>query len=540
MPSRRAKMYKGLFISTCLALLHFSTSLYADRVVVFGDSGAAQLIPMLQEVLTENGHPDITVAFPGWVGTSRDLSSPMGLAGISEWLDARPEANIVHLSIGGNDWLQIWAPDWAGTQREADFFAGIVGRVEIIVHHIFYVRPDAQIMWSSYDYIRPIDLGTPTEVNLVQIKMGELAAQLASTTPGLSFVNFHGLMQVTYGFDGVQHTVFDPVTPIPPGAPSLPDATLPSPRQAFKDPKHLTAGGFKVLAQAQYDQFYGPLLDGPAFHINAGHAGAWYNSDTSGQGQLIDVEPESQFMFLAWFTFTDIASNNPDQQHWYTAQGNYSGNTAELILHETLGGLFNHPQQPINNPVGTATLSFSDCEQGQMVYSIDTDGREGTIPLQRLISGSGNVCEELSGPVAATIEAVDINSGMDGAWVNEGTLGQGFLMDAYPNKEGGNFIFVAWFTYGDDTASGLRWLTAQGDFAGSMAEIDIHETTGGRFDDPLPPDTAKVGTMTIDFTDCSNAQLSYSLTADELAGDMVISRLIPGGQALCEELAGAD
>jgi len=111
------------------------------------------------------------------------------------------------------------------------------------------------------------------------------------------------------------------------------------------------------------------------------------------------------------------------------------------------------------------------------------------------------------------------------------------LIDVVPESQ---FIFVAWFTYGDDTASGQRWLTAQGDFEGSTAEIDIHETTGGRFNDPMLPVTVKVDTMIIDFTDCSNAQLSYSLTADDLAGDMVISRLIPGGQALCEELAGAD
>lgn len=117
-------------------------------------------------------------------------------------------------------------------------------------------------------------------------------------------------------------------------------------------------------------------------------------------------------------------------------------------------------------------------------------------------------------------------------------LGQGFLIDAHPKEEGGSFIFVAWFTCGDDTASGQRWLTAQGDFTGSNTEIDIHETTSGRFDDPLPPNTAKVGTMSIDFTDCSNAQLSYSLTDEDLAGDMAINRLIPGGQALCEELAG--
>jgi len=274
--------------------------------------------------------------------------------------------------------------------------------------------------------------------------------------------------------------------------------------------------------------------------INYGHSGAWFNTATSGQGQLIDVVPESQYMFLAWFTFTAAASNNPDQQHWYTAQGNYSGNSAELILYETLGGQFDDPQETSTNPIGEVTVSFTDCEQGQMVYSIDTDGRQGTIPLQRLIPGSGDVCEDQSGKAAITTEAVDINAGMDGAWVNNDTLGQGFLIDAHPNPDGGNFIFVAWFTYGDDTASGQRWLTAQGDFTGSTAAIDVYETTGGRFDDAQAVNVGKVGTMTIDFTDCSNALLTYSLTDDDLADDMEISRLISGGQALCEELDGAE
>ena len=276
------------------------------------------------------------------------------------------------------------------------------------------------------------------------------------------------------------------------------------------------------------------------FTINAGHSGAWYNPDTSGQGQLIEVVPEDQFMFLAWFTFTDASSSNPDQQHWYTAQGNYSGNTAELALHETLGGQFDDPQQTSTNPVGTVTVSFTDCEQGKMTYSIDTDGRQGTVPLERVIPGSGNVCEEHSGKAAITTEAADINAGMDGAWANNDTLGQGFLIDAHSDPDGGNFIFVAWFTYGDDTASGQRWLTAQGNFEGSTAEIDIHETTGGSFDDAQLFDVDKVGTMTIDFTDCSNALLTYSLTDEGLASDMAISRLIPDGQALCEELYWVD
>ena len=31
-------------------------------------------------------------------------------------------------------------------------------------------------------------------------------------------------------------------------------------------------------------------------------------------------------------------------------------NRAELVLHETLGGLFDDSQQPVTNPVGTVTL----------------------------------------------------------------------------------------------------------------------------------------------------------------------------------------
>jgi len=271
--------------------------------------------------------------------------------------------------------------------------------------------------------------------------------------------------------------------------------------------------------------------------INYGHTGAWFNPDTPGQGQFIDVEPSTKFMFVSWFTFTDAASENPFEQHWFTAQGNYTGNTAVLDLFETLGGQFDDPQGVTITQIGEVTLSFEDCEQGQMTYNIDAENLQGEFPLFRVIPGSGNVCKESSGN---TTQAVDINAGMDGAWFDTNTPGQGFFMDAHPDPEGGNFIFVAWFTYGDETASGLRWLTAQGSFEGSTAEIDVYESNGGSFDDPLPPSITKVGTMSLDFTDCSNAQLSYSLPADPAEGDIAITRVIPGGQALCEQLVGAD
>ena len=279
------------------------------------------------------------------------------------------------------------------------------------------------------------------------------------------------------------------------------------------------------------------ISDDVTFQINAGHSGAWFNPATSGQGQFIDVEPESQFMFVSWFTYTDAASDNPNEQQWYTAQGNYSGNTATLDLFETLGGKFDDPQAVTTTQIGEVSLNFIDCGQGQMTYQIDGEELSGSFPLQRVIPGSGNVCEERN---RYTTEAVDINAGMDGAWFDPNISGQGFFIDAHPDPEGDNFIFVSWFTYGNDTASGQRWLTAQGSFEGSITEIDVFETTGGSFDDPQAPSTTKVGTMSLDFTDCSNALLTYSLPANGAEGDITIARVIPGSKALCEELSGAE
>jgi hypothetical protein len=129
-----------------------------------------------------------------------------------------------------------------------------------------------------------------------------------------------------------------------------------------------------------------------------GHSGARFNPVTSGQGQMIDVVPEEQFMFLSWFTFTDDASDDPFEQHWFTAQENYSGNEAELILYETLGGRFDEPKEASTKPVGEVTLRFSDCGHGQLSYNFGGEGTQGSFLLLRAIPRSDTVCEDLSYP----------------------------------------------------------------------------------------------------------------------------------------------
>ena len=123
----------------------------------------------------------------------------------------------------------------------------------------------------------------------------------------------------------------------------------------------------------------------------------------------------------------------------------------------------------------------------------------------------------------------------EGYGLHSGEFARMTFAPAPPNT---GLVFVAWFTFGDDTASGQRWFTAQGGFEGSVAELDVYETTNGSFDDPRAPDTLPVGTMVIDFVDCSNAQLTYSITAESLEGSVAIQRVVPGSKALCEEISG--
>jgi hypothetical protein len=45
--------------------------------------------------------------------------------------------------------------------------------------------------------------------------------------------------------------------------------------------------------------------------------------------------------------------------------------------------------------------------------------------------------------------------------------------------------------------------------------------------------------MNIDFSDCSHATLSYSLTDEGTEGGIDLSRVVPGTEALCEQLDAA-
>ena len=140
-----------------------------------------------------------------------------------------------------------------------------------------------------------------------------------------------------------------------------------------------------------------------------------------------------------------------------------------------------------------------------------------------------------------------MNAGLNDAWYNPITNGQGFLITVFPDL---NLVSMAWFTYDtdlpaeDETANlgspGHRWLTAIGTIDGDTAVMNIELTSGGLFDTATelqrtdPPGSD--GTITLSFEDCSSGLVEYDIPSVDRQGSVPIQRVAGDNIALCEAL----
>ncbi|MEE4175118.1 MAG: peptidylprolyl isomerase [Xanthomonadales bacterium] len=137
-----------------------------------------------------------------------------------------------------------------------------------------------------------------------------------------------------------------------------------------------------------------------------------------------------------------------------------------------------------------------------------------------------------------------INSGLNDAWFNPATAGQGFFFNVFPDQ---GLFFLSWFTFdterppGDVTAilgePGHRWITAQGSFSGNVATLDATLTSGGVFDAALPAvENDAYGTVTVTFEGCNAASVAYDFPVPGVSGTVPVRRVVADNVALCEAL----
>lgn len=142
------------------------------------------------------------------------------------------------------------------------------------------------------------------------------------------------------------------------------------------------------------------------FLINAGLNDAWFDPTTNGQGFFITVYPDIEQMYLAWFTFDTerppegVDAMLGDSGHrWLTALGPYDGDTANLTIYVTEGGVFDSPEPETSTDLdgaGTMTIEFTDCTAGLVRYDIPSLGLSGEIPIQRVAEDNVPLCNALN------------------------------------------------------------------------------------------------------------------------------------------------
>ncbi len=140
-----------------------------------------------------------------------------------------------------------------------------------------------------------------------------------------------------------------------------------------------------------------------------------------------------------------------------------------------------------------------------------------------------------------------MNTGLNDAWYNPVTDGQGFFITVFPDL---GAVSLAWFTYDtelppEDASANLgdaghRWMTAVGAIDGNTSVMDIEFTSGGLFDaaseiqatNPVGSD----GTITLSFTDCASGLVEYDIKSIDRQGSVPIQRVADDNVVLCEVL----
>jgi cyclophilin family peptidyl-prolyl cis-trans isomerase len=185
---------------------------------------------------------------------------------------------------------------------------------------------------------------------------------------------------------------------------------------------------------------------------------------------------------------------------------------------------------------------------------VNAQGAFAELPVIDFTSG-GTILEENLVKTAVSSEQPQVdepfvmNPGLNDAWYNPLTDGQGFFVTVFPDLA---VVSLAWFTYdtelpADDASANLgdaghRWVTALGAIDGNKAVMDIDITSGGLFDDPATVQhtdpVGSAGTITLTFEDCTSGLIEYDITSIGQQGSVPIQRVAVDNIALCEALSG--
>lgn len=279
MPTRMPRLVAGV-ISILAIMITMAPSATAQmpRILLVGDSWAEYVWNQrtIKNVLADNSmsyyegyNPGTESTKTAYGGTTAAwwISDPANLARIDAALAANPTIKIVHLSIGGNDFLWEFFNPADDAATRAGKWSTLRARVQTMVDYILGIDPDLKVVLCGYTFVKhPFYPSNQVEVNQAIIELSQEMLDMAQNTDRLEFVLNLGLMQHLFDYlpyweagDLPAPGVYPDYLPFPGGDP---DYSSPPGSLTF-DGFHLQSAGYYALVENCFDQFYSDWLVGP-------------------------------------------------------------------------------------------------------------------------------------------------------------------------------------------------------------------------------------------------------------------------------------
>lgn len=204
-----------------------------------------------------------------WGGRkASDWAQASYLARITQELQTYPSIDIVHLILGGNDFLAVAADgvnimSYTPGERAA-FWAAIRDDLQTVVDHCLAQRPDVRVVIADYDYLDAaaatafwsMDFGgaTPRQLNDAFVELGQQKLAIAQGTSRCEYVSNWGVLHSVYN-----HPV--PGLPAPGAAPDYSpytggDIDAAMPPGVAPDGIHPNDEAHQYLLERSIDQYY--------------------------------------------------------------------------------------------------------------------------------------------------------------------------------------------------------------------------------------------------------------------------------------------
>jgi len=275
------------------------------------------------------------------------------------------------------------------------------------------------------------------------------------------------------------------------------------------------------------------LIDGKSQLHLKGNSAQWFHLDWAAPGRFIDdgVETIAPTVIneVEWFP---VWPDEPDLE-------NRDCNCFSDVFNGIVPGISSAASN-----FGLENIQIRDLAS---IVQFPKSANDHTLIIEFDDNDSGGNTDNIV-KLTYTDEAFVINPGLNDAWYDEDTDGQGFFITVFPDL---GYVSLAWFTYDTELPpedaqanlgdAGHRWLTAIGPIDGNQVKMNITMTSGGIFDTPTEIDktdpAGSDGTLILTFDSCNSGTVEYDITPINRQGIVPIKRVADDNIVLCEALS---